>query len=84
MPTNDLVIEHPGPFYLSGDSEQPAMICVEIPVKSLILEVEKLERAQGESSEMYARGALDTLHWLIEGTSPASEGGGHFPLILRD
>ena len=47
------------------------MICVEVPVQTLALEIMRLQELDKidkmESRHLYAQGAIDALKWLIDG-----------------
>lgn len=59
------------------------MICVEVPVKSIQIEITKLAMADGPFSELYAKGAVDALTWILAGSPPPSEGGvTNFPVTF--
>lgn len=58
------------------------MICVETPVKTIALELEKLEDAEGFYSDLYAQGARDALNWLLKGGDAPSESKG-FPMFKK-
>jgi hypothetical protein len=60
------------------------MIIVETPLKSIQLELAKLAKVDGPHAQLYAKGAIDALSWLVSGADPASEGGvSHFPPIAE-
>ena len=49
------------------------MICIEIPVRTIADEMDKLTLAEGYHSELYAQGARDALNWLIKaGPAPVT------------
>lgn len=58
------------------------MICVEIPVRTIADEMDKLTLADGYHSELYAQGARDALNWLIKAGPAPSEGKG-FPMLKK-
>jgi hypothetical protein len=58
------------------------MICVEVPVKTISDEMDKLQKADGFHSDLYARGARDALNWLLKGDPAPSEGKG-FPMLTK-
>lgn len=61
------------------------MITVEIPLRSLEREVERLQHVEGGVSQLYARGALDTISWILSGSPAASDGGSlRFPLLTDE
>jgi len=60
------------------------MIFVEKSVELINDEISRLETADGPNSELYARGALDALYWVLCGTTAPSFGGEkHFPVVLQ-
>ena len=59
------------------------MMCVEVPVKTLRDEIEKMRQTDGFHSGVYAKGVIDALEWLLEGKPAPSTGEGSFPLLWK-
>jgi len=49
------------------------MICVEVPVSKLVDEIIRLEQADGQHSQTYAKGAIAALRWVIDGDPRPSQ-----------
>jgi hypothetical protein len=58
-------------------------IRIEVQLKTLEDELDRLGYAAGPQTQLYAAGARDTINWLIHGTTPASQGGPQllFPMV---
>jgi hypothetical protein len=58
------------------------VICLEIPVRTIDDEMDKLSQVEGYHSNLYAQGARDALNWLLKGEPAPSEGKG-FPMLKK-
>jgi len=58
------------------------MICVEVPIKTLVTEIEKLHELKGETAALYAQGAIEALEWVLKGKAAPSQNTG-FPVFKK-
>ena len=59
------------------------MMCVEVPVKTLRDEIDKMSRVDTYHDSIYARGVADALKWLLEGGTPPSENERSYRMIKK-
>jgi hypothetical protein len=63
------------------------MITVEVPVRSLVLEIDRLQEFnqdhEMESRGLYVKGAIDALTWIVNGGDSPSHNR-EFPIFARE
>lgn len=59
------------------------MIFVEVNVRTLQAELDKLSEIEGYYGQMYASGAKSAINWLLHGDTAPSQTSG-FPLFVAD